>query len=478
MNFQLTAELAELRAKVRAFVDDEIIPNEAELISDPQRVKLKALQAQVKTKGLWTPHLPKALGGLGLGPMGMATLFREMGRSPIGAKIFHCDAPDQGNMDLLLAQATPEQQKRWLEPLVRAEITSAFCMTEPAPGAGADPTNLKTAAKETAAGWEINGQKWFSTGARNASVLIVMARTSDDLKTGASMFIVDRNAKGVRYDRDIPVMSPDVLDHIEGQLTFEGVVVPKDAVLGGVGQGFALAQARLVPARLTHCMRWLGLQDVPRHAGFLRQGAGAAPGGADQDRRERERDSRGQPDDVSLRMAARAGPDERGEAVFVDGEEPRGAAALPGARRRDPAAWRARLLARPAVLDVVPGRARGAHRRRARRGAPDRDRARLHAGALRAARMSLRGALLWLALAGKPVETPAGTPLVLELGETRKIAVACDVKRLRAVNGPYRARMVGTDLVELVAFAEGSSTLTVWCTDDRRLDYPVTIKKR
>lgn len=259
MNFHLSPELKELRERVRAFVDEKIIPVEAELVSDAKRTKLKALQAEAKAQGLWTPHLPKSLGGLGLGPMGMATLFREMGRSPIGAKVFHCDAPDQGNMDLLVSTASEAQKKRWLEPLVRGEITSAFCMTEPAPGAGADPSNLKTAATESGGGWVLNGQKWYSTGARNAAFLLVMARTSDDPKTGATVFLVDRHAKGVRYDRDIPVMSPDVLDHIEGQLTFENVQLTKDDVLGEVGQGFQLAQTRLVPARLTHCMRWLGL---------------------------------------------------------------------------------------------------------------------------------------------------------------------------------------------------------------------------
>ncbi|MBL8955489.1 MAG: acyl-CoA dehydrogenase family protein [Myxococcaceae bacterium] len=259
MSFGLSAELVELRGRVRAFVDERIIPHERELLSDVKRTRLKALQAEAKTAGLWTPHLPKALGGLGLGPMGMAALFREMGRSPVGAKVFHCDAPDQGNMDLLLAAGTDAQKKRWLEPLVRAEITSAFCMTEPAPGAGADPTNLRTVAKEVPGGWQLDGRKWFSTGAKNAAFLIVMARTSDDPRSGATMFLVDRHAKGVRYDRDVPVMAPDVLDHIEGELTFEGCVVGHDAVIAGVGDGFRLAQARLVPARLTHCMRWLGL---------------------------------------------------------------------------------------------------------------------------------------------------------------------------------------------------------------------------
>lgn len=259
MSFALSPELQGLRERVRAFVDEKIIPVEREILADSTRARLRALQAEAKAAGLWTPHLPKELGGLALGPMGMAALFREMGRSPVGAKVFHCDAPDQGNMDLLLSAGSEAQKKQWLDPLVRAEITSAFCMTEPAPGAGADPTNLRTAAREVGGGWQLDGQKWFSTGAKHASFLIVMARTSDDPKTGATMFLVDRHAKGVRYDRDVPVMAPDVLDHIEGQLTFEGVTVGKDAVLAGVGEGFRLAQARLVPARLTHCMRWLGL---------------------------------------------------------------------------------------------------------------------------------------------------------------------------------------------------------------------------
>jgi len=259
VNFELPSHLREVRARVRTFVDERIIPNEAKIATETDRITLHALQAEVKQAGLWTPHLPRPLGGQGLGPMGMCTLFREMGRSPFGAKVFHCDAPDQGNMDLLLATANEAQKKRWLEPLVKGKITSAFCMTEPAPGAGADPTNLKTQAKEVDGGWEITGRKWFSTGARNAAFLIVMARTSDDPRTGATMFLVDREAKGVKYVRDVPTMGPVVLDHHEGEVEFEAVRVGADAVLQAVGTGFQLAQARLVPARLTHCMRWLGL---------------------------------------------------------------------------------------------------------------------------------------------------------------------------------------------------------------------------
>ncbi|HMK73335.1 MAG TPA: acyl-CoA dehydrogenase family protein, partial [Myxococcaceae bacterium] len=178
-----------------------------------------------------------------------------------GARVFNCDAPDQGNMDLLLQRASPALRERWLGPLARAEITSAFCMTEPAPGAGADPSNLRTRATRDGTGWLIEGHKWYSTGGGRASFLIVMARTSDDPRTGATLFVVDRHAPGVTHVRDIRTMAPDLLAHREAEFRFEGVRLGPEAVLGGEGEGFALAQARLVPARLTHCMRWLGLAD-------------------------------------------------------------------------------------------------------------------------------------------------------------------------------------------------------------------------
>jgi acyl-CoA dehydrogenase len=264
MDFLLSDQLSSTRARVREFVDAHVIPAEDAVFAEDRqgrRDTLKGLQAKARADGLWVPHLPPALGGLGLGPMGMCALFREMGRSPIGAKVFNCDAPDQGNMDLLLMSASPELKERYLGPLVRAEVTSAFCMTEPAPGAGADPSNLRTVAKEVPGGWEITGRKWYSTGARNASFCIVMARTSDDPKTGATMFIVDRKAPGVTHVRDVPTLGDQVLDHHEGEMAFEGVKVGPEAVVGQVGEGFKLAQVRLVPARLTHCMRWLGLAE-------------------------------------------------------------------------------------------------------------------------------------------------------------------------------------------------------------------------
>lgn len=264
ISFDLPPNLADLRARVRTFVDELVIPNEKKILEEDKEKKrdtLTTLRARAKKDGLFVPHLPEEQGGLGLGVMGMCALFREMGRSPVGAAVFNCDAPDQGNMDLLLKSATPAVREKWLAPLVRAEITSGFAMTEPAPGAGADPTNLKTTATKVDGGWRIDGHKWYTTGGGDASFLIVMARTSEDPKNGATMFVVDRKAEGVEHVRDIPVMSPPILVHREAEMKFNGVRVKDDAVLENVGDGFRLAQKRLVPARLTHCMRWLGLAD-------------------------------------------------------------------------------------------------------------------------------------------------------------------------------------------------------------------------
>ncbi len=264
MDFSLGPELAALRQQVRAFVEDRVIPVEDQVLDDVASgdwSSLEQLRAAARSEGLWTPHLPRHHGGLGLGVFGMGVLFREMGRSLVGPAALNCDAPDQGNMDLLLGAGSPAQQARWLGPLVRGEIHSAFAMTEPAPGAGADPSNLRTRAEPDGDGWVLNGHKWFTTGGTGAAFLIVMARTSDDARTGASMFLVPRDTPGLRHVRDVPVMAPDVLHHLEGEFVYQDVRVGPEALLGSVGQGFTLAQQRLVPARLTHCMRWLGLCD-------------------------------------------------------------------------------------------------------------------------------------------------------------------------------------------------------------------------
>jgi acyl-CoA dehydrogenase len=264
MDFALSAELAALREEIRSFMETRVFALENDIIREDaagEDTTLKGLQQKAREAGLFVPHLPAEYGGRGLGILGMCTLFREMGRSPVGARVFNCDAPDQGNMDLLLHQASPALRDRWLRPLANGELTSAFCMTEPAPGAGADPSNLRTRAVREGDAWRIDGHKWYSTGGGRASFLIVMARTSEDARSGATLFIVDRAAKGVTHVRDIRTLGPDLLAHREAEFHFEGVQVKDEAILGKVGEGFPLAQARLIPARLTHCMRWLGLAD-------------------------------------------------------------------------------------------------------------------------------------------------------------------------------------------------------------------------
>ena len=270
--FLLSPELSALRAEVRSFVEARVIPFEAQLEAEDRAglsTTLTALRAETRAAGLWTPHLPVAWGGRGLGVMGMCALFREMGRSLLGPAAFNCDAPDQGNMDLLLLAGSEAQRERYLRPLCAGEITSAFCMTEPAPGAGADPRNLLSSARRDGEGWVLEGHKWYATGGGAASFLVVMARTSDDPHRGASMFLVDRQAEGVEHLREIPTLAEPLLTHREAELRFHAVRLGPEALLGGEGEGFALAQRRLVPARLTHCMRWLGLAE--RALGLCRE---------------------------------------------------------------------------------------------------------------------------------------------------------------------------------------------------------------
>ncbi|MEY3013894.1 MAG: acyl-CoA dehydrogenase [Pseudomonadota bacterium] len=262
----ISDELLALRAEVRAFVDTLVLPAEAAIVAEDaggdgrtSPPTLQALREQARAAGLWTPHLPEAFGGRGLGVMGMCVLFREMGRSPVGPAVFGCDAPDQGNMDLLLRAGSPAQQRRWLDPLARGELRSAFCMTEPAPGAGADPRNLRSRAAPEGDGYRLHGHKWYSTGGGAADVLLVMARTSEDPHRGATIFLVPRDRDGVVHVRDFDTMAEPLLAHREAEIRFDGVRLEAGDVLGEVGAGFALAQLRLVPARLTHCMRWLGL---------------------------------------------------------------------------------------------------------------------------------------------------------------------------------------------------------------------------
>lgn len=257
MNFDLTPELGDLQARIRAFVAEEIIPLEKDPRCGPHgpdeslRDQLVAL---ARRAGLLSPHAAHEYGGMGLTHVGRAVAFEEAGYSMLGPVALNVFAPDEGNMHLLEAVATPAQKEQWLRPMAEGHIRSCFCMTEPAPGAGSDPSMLATTAVPDGDDYVINGQKWFITGADGARLAIIMAMVPD---VGATMFLSDMGSPGIVLERNM-----DTLDSCfpggHGVVRFSGLRVPASAILGELGQGFRYAQVRLSPARLTHCMRWLG----------------------------------------------------------------------------------------------------------------------------------------------------------------------------------------------------------------------------
>jgi len=257
MNFALSDELVALQAKVRAFVSNEIIPMEQDprqTAHGPSQALRQALVEKARAQGLLTPHASRDMGGLGLSHVAKAVIFEEAGYSPLGPTAMNIHAPDEGNIHLMEVVATDAQKDRWLRPLVQGHIRSCFAMTEPAPGAGSDPSMLATTAVRDGNDYLINGHKWLITGAEGASFAIIMARTEDG---NATMFLTDTDQPGFILERMM-----DSLDSCftggHAVLRFENLRVPADAVLGEVGKGFRYAQVRLAPARLTHCMRWLG----------------------------------------------------------------------------------------------------------------------------------------------------------------------------------------------------------------------------
>ena len=219
---------------------------------------LDALRAQAKAQGLWCLQLQPETGGQGLGKMGMAVCYEEMNRSIFGPVVLNSAAPDDGNMMVLEKIGTEAQKARWLAPIVAGDVRSAFAMTEPHPGGGSDPGMMLTTATKRGNDYVIQGRKWFITGAEEAQHFILMARTSDDPRRGLTAFLFDRDEPGWRIERRIPIMGPEEHGgHCE--LVFDELVLPADRVLMGEGMGLKVTQIRLGPARLTHCMRWLGL---------------------------------------------------------------------------------------------------------------------------------------------------------------------------------------------------------------------------
>jgi acyl-CoA dehydrogenase len=266
-DFSTEPEFQEQLDWMRGFVRDEIWPLET-LVDELDQSGLDAiyapLQARVKERGLWAAHLPPELGGQGFGQVKLGLMHEILGSSPFAPNAFGNQAPDSGNSEILALAGTPEQKERWLHPLLAGDLKSAFSMTEP-DTAGSDPTQLRSRAVRDGDEWVINGHKWFSSNGSIADFLIVMVVTDPDARPHqrASMIIVPAETPGVNILRDVPTMEHPTpsFGKLGGhaEIRYEDVRVPAENLLGGEGEGFLIAQHRLGPGRIHHCMRWLGV---------------------------------------------------------------------------------------------------------------------------------------------------------------------------------------------------------------------------
>lgn len=263
MDFSLNEDHDALRKKVRAFVDDHVLHLEEDRsnYNEFENIRtdvLDEVRAKAKAEGLWAPQIPQSHGGMGLPMVAQAALYEEANRSIFGPPAFNCAAPDDGNMRLLSMVGTEAQKTRWLQPIVDGEVRSTFVMTEPHPGGGSDPQMIRTTANKDGNKWVVHGHKWFSSAALLAKHFILIARTSDDPRKGLSAFMFHRDDPGWEIVRRIEIMAPEEHGGV-GELKFNGLEIPDENRLMDVGDGLKICQIRLGPARLTHCMRWLGL---------------------------------------------------------------------------------------------------------------------------------------------------------------------------------------------------------------------------
>jgi acyl-CoA dehydrogenase len=261
LNFSLPSEVTDLAHRVKTFVIDKVIPYEKDPRwtshgpTDELRHELNELARQA---GVLAPHAPEEFGGQKLSHIGRAAVFTAAGYSMLGPIALHCAAPDEGNIHLLDVIARPEQRARYLKPLATGAVRSCFCMTEPAPGAGSDPGQLRTTARRDGNTWVIDGEKWLITGADGAAFAIIMAKVvGGEADGGATMFLADMPDPAIRIERTLDTIDSSFVGG-HAVISIDGLRLPADAVLGEVGHGFRHAQVRLAPARLTHCMRWLG----------------------------------------------------------------------------------------------------------------------------------------------------------------------------------------------------------------------------
>ncbi|MFA6011244.1 MAG: acyl-CoA dehydrogenase family protein [Desulfobacteraceae bacterium] len=264
MDFSVSEKMQTIIGMINEFVDKELIPLEAEFISQDFRDMLPVLrekQAMVKKMELWAPNFPKDVGGMGLSLLEHGLVSEALGRSPLGHYVFWCQAPDAGNVEILHMFGTPEQKERYLKPLVEGKIRSCFSMTE-VDMPGSNPVMMETTAVKDGGDYVINGHKWYTTAADGSDFAIVMAVTNPEAHTylQASMIIVPTNTPGFNLVRNIPVMGHSGSDYAShAEILYQSCRVPQENLLGPEGHGFAIAQERLGPGRIHHCMRWLGI---------------------------------------------------------------------------------------------------------------------------------------------------------------------------------------------------------------------------
>jgi acyl-CoA dehydrogenase len=264
MEFTLPPEVETTRSAIRRFVDKRLIPLESDPASydaheNIDEALLDRLRGEARAQGLWAVSMPVARGGRGFDRVGMAACYEEMNRSIFGPLVLNAAAPDDGNMFVLNALASEAQKDRWLQPIIDGRVRSSIVMTEPAPGAGSDPAGMMlTRAERSGDKWVVSGRKWFITGAEGAQHFILAARTSDEPRRELTTFLFHADQPGWRIMRRIPIMGPEEHGgHCEIEL--DGLEIPDENRLGEVGHGMRVVQTRLGTARLTHCMRWLGL---------------------------------------------------------------------------------------------------------------------------------------------------------------------------------------------------------------------------
>ena len=264
MDFTLLPATEDIRKRIRAFVEHHLLALEAdpESFDEHQNINqdlLGKMREKAKSEGLWALAMPTERGGQGLDTVSMAVCYEEMNRSIFGPVVFNAAAPDDGNMIVLNKVGTEAQKDKWLQPIIDGTVRSSIVMTEPHPGAGSDPAGMmKTTATKKDDSWIIQGHKWFITGAGAAQHFLLVARTSDDPRKGLTAFMFDRDQPGWGIVRRIPIMGPEEHGgHCE--LMFTDLEIPDENRLLEVGDGLKVVQIRLGTARLTHCMRWLGM---------------------------------------------------------------------------------------------------------------------------------------------------------------------------------------------------------------------------